>query len=166
MLKHYLLAPLLAASMLLAGCTGLARMLDTTAGPPPQAPAAFTNISRTALDFALNAFDAALYGLDFAMDAGRLQPGSDNARRIAAIGRRVMNFLGAAEAARDLGNSATYEQAFANAQLALTEFRQLLPQRASLETDFAAGWVKLAARPMTARERERILARLVAAPQA
>jgi hypothetical protein len=122
-----ILIPLVALS--LTSCTGLGALMG---GTPPQAPAAVTNISRTALDFALNAFDAALYGLDFAMDSGRLVPGSEPARRIAAAGRNVMRFLGVAEAARDMGNSATYEQAFANAKTALDEFRSMFPTRAAL----------------------------------
>jgi hypothetical protein len=100
-------------------------------GPPPQAPAAVVQISRTAIDFALNSFDAALYGLDFAMDSGKLVPGSPTAKRIAAAGRTVMKFLGVAEAARDLGSAATYEEAFAKAKTALDEFRSLFPTRAS-----------------------------------
>jgi hypothetical protein len=146
MRKTILLAPLVALS--LSGCGPVLRAF--TAGAPPQAPAAVMSISRTALDFSLNAFDAALYGLDFAMDAGRLTPGSEPARRIAAAGRRVMNFLGAAEAARDLGSSATYEQAFANAKTALDEFRSLFPARASFEQ----------VPPMTNDQRAAILDRL------
>lgn len=149
-MKKLLLAPLVALS--LGGCGPILGALTAGAGPPPQAPAAVTSISRTALDFALNAFDAALYGLDFAMDSGRLQPGSEPARRIAAAGRRVMNFLGAAEAARDLGNSPTYEQAFANAKTALDEFRALFPQRTSTAN----------MPPMTNAHRLAILARLEA----
>lgn len=150
-MRKILVAPLLACVLLLSACMGqggLGALLG--AGTPPQAPAAVQTISRTALDFALNAFDAALYGLDLAMDTGRLQPGSEPARRIAAAGRRVMNFLGAAEAARDLGSSATYEQAFASAKTALDEFRALFPQRtasANMPT-------------LTNAERNAILARL------
>ncbi len=116
----------------LPGCAGLGALAGAIAGPPPQAPVAVLNISRNALDFALNSFDAALYGLDFAMDAGKLQPGSPTAKKIASAGRKVMNFLGVAEAARDLGSSATYEEAFGNAKKALDEFRSLLPGKASL----------------------------------
>lgn len=149
MLRKLLLIPLLAAATACAGLSGLM-------GPPPQAPAAVQNISRSALDFALHSFDAALYGIDVALDTGRIVPGSDTARRLAATGRRVMNFLGAAEAARDLGNSATYEQAFQNANAALTEFRSLFrPQAAA----FAWSWSP-PPRPMSDAERERILARL------
>jgi hypothetical protein len=110
----------------LSACAPLLGALLTGGAAPPQAPVAVTNISRTALDFALNSFDAALYGLDFAMDSGKITPGSDKAKAIAAAGRKVMNFLGAAEAARDLGNSATYDEAFKHANDALGEFRTLL----------------------------------------
>jgi hypothetical protein len=114
-MKKLLLAPALA--MCLNGCApALLGALMGGAGTPPQAPAAVTNISRTALDFALNSFDAALYGLDFAMDAGSSCPGSDNAKRIAAAGRKVMGFLGVADAAQKLGTRPTYEEAFSDAK--------------------------------------------------
>lgn len=142
----------LAASVMLTACS----MLPGLGGAPPQVPA-IQNISRAPLDFALNSFDAALYGLDFAMDARALTPGSDTARRIAAAGRRVMNFLGACEAARDLGNSATYEQAFTNAKTALDEFRALLPARPAA---FGIGFGHMP--PLTPAQRERILHRLEA----
>jgi len=115
-----------------------------------QAPATASSITRAPLDFALNSFDAALSGLDFAMDSGRLTPGSETARKIAAAGRKVMNFLGVAEAARDLGSSATYEQAFANAKTALDEFRGLFPTHAGVSFVM----------PLTNAERQQILARL------
>lgn len=108
-----------AASLSLGGCLG-------TTAAPPQAPVQVVNISRTAIDFALNSFDAALYGLDFAMAAGKLTPGSDKAKRIAAVGRKVQSFLRAAEAARAAGNAPSYEAAFASANTALSEFRSLL----------------------------------------
>jgi hypothetical protein len=126
-MKKVLMLPILAAAMLLAGCVPLMSAMLGGAGPPPQAPAAVTQISRTAIDFALNSFDAALYGVDFAIDAHMLTPGSDTSRRVAAAGRRVMAALGVADAAQRLGSSATYEEAFANAKTALDEFRQLLP---------------------------------------
>lgn len=147
-----------ALAMTLTACNPGA-LLGLT-GTPPQAPAAVTNISRSALDFALHSFDTALYGLDFAMDAGALQPGSANARQIAAVGRRVMNFLGAAEAARDLGNSPTYEAAFQNANTALNEFRALFPTHAAVTSVMAD------VMPMTAAHRQRILNRLVNGPGA
>jgi len=125
-MKKTLLSVLVCTSMMLGGCAPLLSALMTGAGTPPQAPAQVTNISRTAIDFALNSFDAALYGLDFAMDSGKITPGSPKAKAIAAAGRKVMNFLGAAEAARDLGNSPTYEDAFKHAGEALAEFRALL----------------------------------------
>lgn len=117
---------LIAAAFSLTACAPMLGALMTGGAAPPQAPAAVTNISRTAVDFALNSFDAALYGLDFAMDSGKLTPGSDKAKAIARAGRKVMNFLGAAEAARELGNSATYDEAFRHAGEALEEFRSLL----------------------------------------
>jgi hypothetical protein len=151
MKRPFLLAPLLALS--LSGCAPALLGALMGGGAPPQASAQVTNISRTALDFALNSFDAALYGLDFAMDAGKLQPGSDNAKRIAAAGRKVMSFLGAANAAQKLGNAPTYEAAFVDAKEALDEFRALLPGHpASAST--------MPRPPLTWAERGRIIHRL------
>src|SRR5687767_3581081 len=107
-MPRILIFGLAALSMTLSACLG------TTAGPP-QLPGNVQTISRNAVDFALNSFDAALYGLDFAMAAGKLTPGSDRAKSIAAAGRKVQGFLRAVEAARDAGNAASYEAAFASA---------------------------------------------------
>lgn len=140
-----------AASMCLSGCAPLLGALMTGSSTPPQAPAKVVEISRTAIDFALNSFDAALYGLDFAMDLpvslpGHLTAGSAKAKQIAALGRKVMNFLGAADAARELGNSATYEEAFGKANQALKEFRALLGQAPSAQLVAPPGQPKLAQR--------------------
>ncbi len=132
--------------ILLSGCTGLGNIM----GAPPQLTPQAQTISRSAIDFALNSFDAALYGLDFAMDAGKLTPGSDKARSIAKVGRQVVGFLGVADAAQRLGSSATYEQAFGNAKAALDEFRGLLPAHASTAN----------LPPLTNEQRIRILDRL------
>jgi hypothetical protein len=107
-------------------CMPLLSGLGAMMGAPPQAPAAVINISRGAVDFALNAFDAGLYAFDLAMDLGKPKAGSPEAKRIAAVGRKVVSALKAVEAARDAGNSASYEDAFRSANLALTEFKALL----------------------------------------
>jgi hypothetical protein len=135
-----------AVSMCLGGCAPLLGALMTGSSSPPQAPAKVTEISRTAVDFALNSFDAALYGLDFAMDAGKIKPGSPNAKQIAAVGRKVMNFLGAANAARELGNSSTYEQAFGQANEALKEFRALIGQAPTAQLEAPPGQPRFAQR--------------------
>lgn len=119
-MKRFYLMAMVSLALSACGLTGLGT------GAPPQAPTSVINISRGAVDFALNSFDAALYGLDFAMETGRLQPGSDKAKQIAKAGRSVMQFLGMAEAARDAGSSASYEEAFRNANAALKEFRSLI----------------------------------------
>ncbi len=137
---------LILAPILLSGCTGLGNLMAA----PPQLSAPAATISRSAIDFALNSFDAALYGLDFAMDAHALVPGSDKAKAIAKVGRTVVGFLGVADAAQRLGSSATYEQAFGNAKSALDEFRGLLPAHTS-----AANLP-----PLTNADRKRILDRL------
>ena len=115
-----ILMSVLACAVLVAGCTPL----STEA--PPQLPTSVQNISRAALDFAFNSFDAALYGFDLAMDLKHPAPGSDQAKAIAAAGRKVLGFLNAAEAARRAGNAASYDEAFTNAQSALAQFRTLL----------------------------------------
>jgi len=97
-----------------------------TAATPPQLPTQAANISRAALDFAFHSFDAGLYAFDLAMDLKHPAPGSDQAKAIAAAGRKVLGFLNAAEAARRAGNSASYEEAFANANSALDQFKALL----------------------------------------
>jgi hypothetical protein len=127
-MKPLLLAPALA--LCLSGCAPLLGMM-AGAGPPPQAPAQVTKISRTGIDFALNSFDAVLYGLDFAMDAKKIIPGSDRAKQLASIGRKIMGSLEVADSALKLGNSATYEDAFGNAKSLLEQFRALLPTSAS-----------------------------------
>lgn len=147
-MKKILMVPLLAAAALLSAC-GLSGLLTA----PPQLPAQAQTISRNAIDFALNSFDTALYGLDFAMDAHVLTPGSDGARRIAAVGRRVIGFLGVADAAQRLGSSSTYEEAFQNARTALEEFRGLLPARPTMI-------VMAYQPPMTDAQRLRIIRRL------
>lgn len=133
MRKAFSLSALLAASLSLQACAPLLQAMTgpNATGTPPQLPESANRISRTAVDFALHSFDAALYGLDWAMDAGRLTPGSEQARSIARVGRQVMNFLGVADAAQRLGNSETYEEAFANATRALAEFRNLAGMAAS-----------------------------------
>jgi hypothetical protein len=142
--------------LMLAACGPVLGALMTAGAPPPQAPPQVQAISRNALDFALNSFDAALYGLDWAMDAKKIVPGSDNAKRIAAAGRKVMGFLGVADAAAKLGNSATYEDAFANARNALSEFRSLAGMQAT-----ASAWLAAAEQPpLTKAGRLRIIRRL------
>ena len=126
------------ATIALAGCTPA--LLGGLTGAPPQAPAAVTNISRTAIDFALHSFDAALYGLDAAMDAGKLVPGSPTAKKIAAAGRKVLSFLGVADAAQRLGSQTTYEEAFKNANVALDEFRSLWASPAAAADQPALTW--------------------------
>jgi len=158
-MKKLLMLCTLPMALLLASCGGLLGLMTAGAGPPPQAPASVVQASRTAIDFALNSFDAALYGVDFAIDAHLIQPGSDNARRIAAAGRRVMSALGVADAAQRLGSSATYEEAFNNAKTALDEFRQLLPAHPAA---LASG----PRPPLTYWQRIAILDRLEAPPTA
>lgn len=155
-LRHALIAAL--ALVLTTGC-GLLNPALLGAGAPPQAPAQVTHLSRTALDFSLNSFDAALSGLDFAMDAHMLVPGSEQARNLARIGRQVMNFLGAADSAISLGSSATYEAAFTSAKSALDQFLAAMPHSAHPAA------LRTGPPPhLTPAERARILARLETPP--
>lgn len=151
-MKKPMLAPMLALS--LSGCGPMLTALAGVGSVPPAQVQQVAQIARSPIDFALHSFDAALYGLDWGMDAGRITPGSEQARSIARAGRLVMNFLGAADAAQRMGSSPTYEQAFAEAERALGEFRQLAgmsPRPAAL-----LGEMPL----MTDAERNRILRRL------
>lgn len=146
MRRLFLMPLVVAASMMVTACLG-------TAQAPPQLPAPVTNISRGAVDFALNAFDAALYAVDFAIESGRIVPGSERAKQIAVVGRKVQAALRAVEAARDAGNSASYEQAFANANAALSQFRTLIGKGPSAGLDGP---------PLTPGDRSTILAKLSA----
>lgn len=126
MIKHLRMGIVGLLAFAAMACAPLLAGLGSMAGPPPQAPVQVINISRGAVDFALNAFDAGLYAFDLAMDLGKPKAGSPEAKRIAAAGRKVVSALVIVEAARDAGNSVTYDEAFRNANLALTEFRGLL----------------------------------------
>jgi len=120
------MAGLVAVSMMLGACAPMLSTLMTGSSTPPQLPSQIQTMSRAALNFAFSSFDAALYAFDFAMDLNKPAPGSDKAKAIAAAGRKVLGFLNAAEAARRAGNAASYEEAFAQAQNALTQFKTLL----------------------------------------
>lgn len=125
-MRNALVAGLVAASLLLGGCANTLGALATGSTTPPQLPARAQNISRAALDFAFNSFDAGLYAFDLAMDLKHPAPGSEQAKAIAAVGRTVLKWLNAAETARRLGNTASYDEAFRQAQAAMTQFKALL----------------------------------------
>lgn len=153
-MKKTLLA--LALSLSLSGCAGgLAGLMG---GPPPAVQTA-AQIARGPIDFALHAFDAGLYAFDLAMDLRRPAAGTPEARRIAAVGRRVLAALAVADAAQRAGSSTTYEEAFRNANRALDEFRTALGVPAG---DSAALGSRSPARQLTSfthAERDAILAR-------
>jgi hypothetical protein len=149
----------LIGALMLGACAPLLGMMaGMPAAQPPQAPAQVTTASRTGIDFALNSFDAVLYGLDFAMDAKKIVPGSDRAKQLAAIGRKVMGSLEVADSALKLGNSATYEDAFATAKSLLEQFKSLFVQPAGLS--FVDGPRVEQVPPLTRAQREAILDRL------
>jgi rare lipoprotein A (peptidoglycan hydrolase) len=118
--------PLLLLSLLLSGCAGLGALMTASAGPPP-APLAATVIDDQAINFALESFDAALTMVDAAMDAGKIKPGTPQAKAIAAKIRQVQHFLAVADAAQKAGQAATYADAFRQARTALSEFRAAIP---------------------------------------
>lgn len=140
------------AAVTMMACAPMLSALATGSTHPPTLPANVNTMSRGAIDFAANSFDAALYGLDFAMDAHKLIPGSPKAKSLAALGRKVQGFINGAEAARLTGNSASYEEAFRHANEALTQFRALLGSTA----------VGMAGPPMKPADRIAILDRLTA----
>jgi hypothetical protein len=156
-MRVFRLAVALAAAASLSACVpALLSALGGMAGSAP-VPAQVNRaaaIARGPIDFALHAFDAALYALDFAMDAHKLQPGSATAKKIAATGREVLHWLGVADGAQVIGNSATYEEAFAKANPLLNDFRSLLPGATP------AALVQARRDPLTWAEREAILTRL------
>ena len=119
-MKKLLLAPALA--LCLSGCAGLGALMGATAGPPP-APLANTVIDDQAVNFALESFDAALSLIDAAVDAGKIKPGTPQAKALAAKIRQVQHFLAVADAAQKGGQAATYADAFHQARTALAELR-------------------------------------------
>lgn len=142
-----LLLALCAPALLLAACT------FDGGGSAPQLPSQVTAVSQTAIKAAANAFDAALYGLDFAMDAHLIVPGSAQAKQIAAVGRKVQAALNAADAALSAGNSANAAEALQHANDAIAEFKQLLP---------AARSTSMWAPPLTPHARSAVLERATA----
>lgn len=112
----------LTLALSLSGCN-LPALL--TQAPPPAVQQA-AQIARGPIDFALHSFDASLYAFDMAMDLGHPKPGSPEAKKIAAFGRKVLAALAVADAAQKAGSAASYAEAFANANTAFDSFRSLL----------------------------------------
>jgi hypothetical protein len=150
-------------ALALSGCMGqggLGSLLG--AGPPPAVQNAAA-IARGPIDFALHAFDAGLYAFDLAMDLHRPAAGTPEAQRIARLGRRVLAALAVADAAQRAGSASTYDEAFRNANQALSEFRVALgvPAGDSAALDLRAPSRQLSERFATysPAERDAILAR-------
>jgi uncharacterized membrane protein len=145
----------LAISLALSGCAGgLSGLLG---GPPAEVQRA-AQIARGPIDFALRAFDGALYAFDLAMDLRRPAAGSPEARRIAAFGRRVLAALAVADAAQRAGSSSTYEEAFRNALTAFNEFKVALGIPEDVALDLRALERDGALADFSPRDREAILA--------
>jgi hypothetical protein len=149
MKKLLILAPLL----VLSGCA-LPGMPSLAGAPPAQVQQA-SQIARAPIDLALNLFDGALYAFDLAMDLKRPAAGTPEAKRISAIGRKVLAALSVADAAQKAGSAATYEEAFRNAALAYAEFSKLLGVPS---TDLASS-VERIGKPFTEQDRVAVLAR-------
>lgn len=113
-------------ALCLSGCAGLGALMTATGSPPP-APLAATVIDDQAVNFALESFDAALSLVDAAVAAGRIKPGSPQAKALAVKIRQVNHFLAVADAAQKAGQAATYADAFRQARTALSEFRAAIP---------------------------------------
>jgi len=88
-------------------------------------------VARTGIDATAHAFDAALYGLDVAMDFKLLTPGSDQAKQIAVLGRKVQAALNRADAAVKAGNSPGAKAALEEADSLISQFRSMLPARST-----------------------------------
>lgn len=117
----------LALAALLSGCGPMLGMMSAAA-PPPPAPLAKTVIDDQAVNFALETFDAALTLVDAARDAGRIKPGTPQAKAIAAKIRQVNHLLAVAVAAQQAGQADSYADAFKQARTAFAEFRAAIPQ--------------------------------------
>jgi hypothetical protein len=117
-MKKMLMALAALAMIPLGGCAGLAPLLaaGTAMAPQPPAPLASTEIDDNAVNFALESFDASLYLVDAAIETGRITPGSPQAKSLAALIRKVMRFLGAADAAQRAGQASSYAEAFREAR--------------------------------------------------
>lgn len=140
------------ASLSLTAC---APMMSLLGGNPVAAPLNSTSIDESAIDFARDSFDAALYGVDALMDIGRIKEGSPEARSLAKIIRQVAGFLGAADAAQKAGQSASYNEAFKNAKVALAQFRSAigLGKSASLPIEDAVRSMRLTGVSLTDGQR-------------
>lgn len=139
MRKLLFLAPLLA----LTGCAG---MVPAMTGAPPAPVQNAAQIARAPIDLALHLFDGALYAFDLAMDLKRPAAGSPEAKRIAALGRRVLAALSVADAAQKAGSASTYDEAFRNASAAYADFSRLLGVPSGDEVAGLVGGRSLASR--------------------
>lgn len=118
-MKRFLLAS--CAVLSLAGC-GLPQL--SLAQPP--APLAATVIDDQAIITMLNLFEFALGIVDARIDAGKLVPGSPEARALSAKIRQIDHLLAVAEAAQKTGQSTTYNDALRQANVAIGEFKAAL----------------------------------------
>jgi hypothetical protein len=115
--------------MLVACCVAVTGCATTGATDLNSAAGSALSVARSGVDALANSFDAALYGLDFAMDAKLLTPGSTQAKQIAAVGRQVQHYLNVADSALKAGNSAEAKAAIDQANTLISQFKALLPAK-------------------------------------
>lgn len=120
-MRRIAIAVLAALSLSACGLVPLITGIQTA--PPTSSALASTSIDESAIDFARDSFDAALFGVDALMDMGKIKPGSPEARNLAKLIRQIAGFLGAADSAQKAGQASTYNEAFRNAKAALAQFR-------------------------------------------
>jgi hypothetical protein len=123
-----LLALALPLALMVAGCALPSFSLGAPGAAPP-APLAGTVIDDQAVNFALESFDASLTLVDAAIDAGKIKPGTPEAKTIAAKIRQVDHLLAVASAAQKAGQATSYAEAFREARSALAELKAAFPAR-------------------------------------
>lgn len=114
---------ILLTALSLSACGLMPLLTGVQSAPPTSAVLASTSIDESAIDFARDSFDAALFGVDALMDMGKIKEGSPEARNLAKLIRQIAGFLGAADSAQKAGQAGTYNEAFRNAKAALAQFR-------------------------------------------
>lgn len=125
-MKRFAIALAASTALLVAGC-GLPQLAAGLAGPPPTAAALnATSIDEAGIDLIRDLFDVGLFGVDALTDAGKIVPGTPQARNIARLIRQIAGFLGAADSAQKAGQSATYTEALRNARSALKQFQSAI----------------------------------------
>lgn len=90
-------------------------------GPP--ATLERTVIDDRAIKFAFEAFDTVLFGVDFAVAAKKVTPGTPKALAVRRYIQETQHYLNAASSAQRAGSASNYADAFANATKSLAQLR-------------------------------------------